>query len=329
MANSLVDRTDMKILYHLDVDARQPYSIIAKKLRISDDAVQYRVTRMQKEGIIKGFYAVIDPSALGYLSCRFFIKFHLTTPKMEKEIVDYLVNDPQYWWVDSIDGFRDLGVACWLPNTVEFGKKKEELQEKFRENADIVQESIYSTFYLYSRAYLVGKDVDDAEPVVLCREKKTDVDALDWRILELIGKNARVSSLEIAKKLGITPPTALSRLKLLKQKNIIRRYRPMIDLGKLGYYWYKIEFKLRDYAVKKKMLDFFARHPNIVYAYEAIGGADLEVELEVESYEHFREILDSIKEKFGEEIEDYQHLLWYKEHKITYIPYRPRAEPQS
>ena len=96
----------------------------------------------------------------------------------------------------------------------------------------------------------------------------------------------------------------------------------MIELEKLGYYWYKVEFTLRDYSVKQKMLEFFKHHPNIVYAYEAIGGADLEVEMEVESYAQFRQVLDQIRAKFGEKIETFQHLLWYKEHKITYLPYR-------
>ncbi len=59
--------------------------------------------------------------------------------------------------------------------------------------------------------------------------------------------------------------------------------------------------------------------------YEAIGGPDLEVELEVESYAKFREVLDAIRTKFGENIETFRHLLWYKEHKITYLPHRAKA----
>lgn len=320
MANKLVDKTDMKILYYLDLDARTPYSEIGKKLRISGDAVQYRVVQMEKNGVIKGFYTVIDPSVLGFLSCRFFLKFRGTTSEAEKQIIDYFVRHPQYWWVDSIDGFRDLGVAAWLRSTEEFAERKKELKEKLGENLHILQESVYSAFYLYSRAYLAGLETDEEEPMVLCKGKKMDVDELDWKVLKTIANNARTSSLEIAKKTGVTPATALNRIRQLRKNGVIRRFRPMIDLPKLGYYWYKIEFSLKDYLVREKMLDFFARHPNIVYAYEAIGGADLEVELEVESYEKFREVLDQIKKKFGGQIESYQHLLWYKEHKITYIP---------
>lgn len=322
MANKLADKTDMKILYHLDRDARISYSQIGRKLRLSPDAVQYRVVQMEKSGVIRGFYTVIDPSVLGYLSCRLFLKFKRTTPETEKEIIGYFVQHSQYWWVDSIDGFRDLGVAAWLESMGEFGEMKKELMEKFWQHVHLEQESVYSSFYLYSRAYLAGLETDEEKPAVLCRGKKADIDELDWKILGMVANNARASSLEIAKKTGVTPATVFNRMKEMKKKGVIVKFRPMIDLGKLGYYWYKIEFTLADYSVKKKMLDFFARHPNIVYAYEAIGGADMEVELEVESYEKFRVVLDQIKEKFGEKIESYQHLLWYKEHKITYIPAR-------
>ncbi|MFA5930280.1 MAG: winged helix-turn-helix transcriptional regulator [Candidatus Micrarchaeia archaeon] len=320
MAKILADKTDMKILYYLDLDARAPYSQIAKKVRLSVDAVQYRVAKMQKEGVIRGFYAVIDPSVLGYASYRFFIKLRCSTPKIEEKIISYFVADPQYWWVCSIDGFRDLGVACWLKSTNEFTEKKNELMGNFKENLGTVQESIHSAIYSYSMAYLAGKEIDDEEEMVLCRGKKTEIDELDWKILRIIANNARLSSMEIARTTGVTPATVLNRLRGMGQKGVIRRYRTIIDLGKLGYYWYKVEFMLTSQAVKKKMLEFFRKHPNIVYAYEAIGGPDLEAEIEVESYAKFREVLDEIRTKFGSEIESYQHLLWYKEHKITYLP---------
>ncbi|VVC00541.1 putative HTH-type transcriptional regulator [uncultured archaeon] len=322
MAKLLADKTDMKILRYLDLDARQPYSAIAKRLRLSDDAVQYRVTQMQKVGVIRGFYAVINPAALGYLSCRMFLKFRCTTPEKEKEIIDYFVQHPRYWWVCGIDGHRDLGVAAWLKSTGEFAELKNDLLGKFKDNVQIVQESIYSAFHIYSRPYLAGLETDEEKPLLLCSGGKAKIDELDWKILSLVANNARMSSLEIAKKTGVTPATVLNRLRGMNKSGVIVRYRPMIDLGRLGFYWYKAEFTLKSYAAKKKMLGFFARHPNIPYAYESVGGPDLEVEMEVESYEKFREVLDQIKASFGAQIENYQHLLWYKEYKITYLPVR-------
>jgi hypothetical protein len=57
------------------------------------------------------------------------------------------------------------------------------------------------------------------------------------------------------------------------------------------------------------MLSFFHQQPNIIYAYETISKNDLEVEMEVQSYEEFRNVLDEIRKLFGKSIKKYHHLL--------------------
>ena len=68
------------------------------------------------------------------------------------------------------------------------------------------------------------------------------------------------------------------------------------------------------------MLEYFEQQPNIVYAYETISDNDLEVEMEVNSYESFRAILDEMRSIFGKSIKKYHHLLWYKDHKFLFMP---------
>ena len=51
-----IDKTDRKILYELDLNARKPHSQIAKKLRINRSIVSYRINEMKKKGIIKGTF---------------------------------------------------------------------------------------------------------------------------------------------------------------------------------------------------------------------------------------------------------------------------------
>ena len=104
------------------------------------------------------------------------------------------------------------------------------------------------------------------------------------------------------------------------ENGIIKDFRVVLDLQKIGYYWYKIEMQLNNLEIKKKMFEYFRQHPNIIYAYETISENDMEVEMEVRSYEEFRKILDEIREVFGGNIKKYQHLLWYKEHKFLFMP---------
>jgi len=55
-----LDLKDRKILYYLDINSRQSNSDIAKKVGLSKEVVNYRIKRLEKEGIIKGYYTVLD-----------------------------------------------------------------------------------------------------------------------------------------------------------------------------------------------------------------------------------------------------------------------------
>ena len=55
-----LDLKDRKILYELDSNARQSNSEIAKKVGLNKNTVNYKINRMTEEGIIAGYYTVID-----------------------------------------------------------------------------------------------------------------------------------------------------------------------------------------------------------------------------------------------------------------------------
>ena len=315
-----LDVKDRKILYELDINARQTFSKIGKKVRLSKEVVNYRIKRLEKLGIIKGYYTLINMSRLGYLCNRFFIKFKNVSPKKEQEIIEFFVKHQKYWWVDSIDGFRDIGIASWEKSINDCYKRKEELLMNFKQYIDIIEQSTYTGFYIYRRAYLVNKKTKDAPQISYISWKKEDIDNIDIKILRLIAGNARKPLLEIAEELSTTFTIVNYRIKKMIKNRVIECFRPIIDLSKIGYYWYKIEFILKDNSKKQEMLDYFSSHPNIVYAYLTTAEADLEVELEVESYEKFREILDDLRTRFNDAIESYKHLLWFKEHKILFFP---------
>jgi len=315
-----LDKKDRLILYQLDLNSRQSFNQIAKKVGLSREVVQYRVKQLEKKGIIKGYYTLIDVSKLGYINYRFFIKFQKDTPEEENKIIEYYKKHPQFWWVDSPDGFRDLGIACWVRNVYEFFDIKEDLVKRFGKYIHDLYIGVYAKFYIYKRTYLSGKKKGDEPIKVMFSAEKAEFDNKDLKILRLISPNARISSVEISQKTGISVSNVNYRIKKMIANGIIKDFRVMIDLQKIGYYWYKIEIQLEDLSIKKSMLSFFHQHPNIIYAYETISDNDIELEMEVTGYKEFREILDEIRELFGKYIKKYHHFIWYKEHKFLFMP---------
>lgn len=64
MATSL-DDVDLRILLALQGDPRMPVSKVARLVALTDNAVRYRMRRMQQAGILRGFAVLLDPRLLG------------------------------------------------------------------------------------------------------------------------------------------------------------------------------------------------------------------------------------------------------------------------
>ena len=61
-----LDETDVKVLKVLTEDARLSSRQIAKQCKISIGTVLSRIKRMEEEGVIKGYTALLDQEKLGY-----------------------------------------------------------------------------------------------------------------------------------------------------------------------------------------------------------------------------------------------------------------------
>jgi DNA-binding Lrp family transcriptional regulator len=62
----VMDETDVKILRSLVSDARLSSRQISKKSGVSIGTVLTRMKRMEKEGVVRGYSAVVDHEKLGY-----------------------------------------------------------------------------------------------------------------------------------------------------------------------------------------------------------------------------------------------------------------------
>jgi DNA-binding Lrp family transcriptional regulator len=61
-----MDATDRKIVALLRENARRSYQDIGGKVGLSAPAVKRRVDRLEADGVIRGYTAVIDPHAFGW-----------------------------------------------------------------------------------------------------------------------------------------------------------------------------------------------------------------------------------------------------------------------
>ena len=60
------------------------------------------------------------------------------------------------------------------------------------------------------------------------------LDQIDWKILAKLQENARISNLELADEVHLSPSPCLVRVKALEQSGIIRRYVALVDPSTVG-----------------------------------------------------------------------------------------------
>lgn len=60
------------------------------------------------------------------------------------------------------------------------------------------------------------------------------LDSVDYRILEVLQREGRITNSDLAARVGLTPAPTLARVKKLEASGYIRRYAALLDQAKLG-----------------------------------------------------------------------------------------------
>lgn len=314
-----LDKLDMQILHQLDLDGFQSFSEIGKKLRVGRDVMHYRVKRLEQKEIIKKYISILDYGKIGYFLGVLYFKFRHETKELREEIIEYYKSRNEVWWMNEMEGYYDLAFGWFARDLQSIKDIQRELMKKYRKNIQDHKFRFYNKFYQYKRNYLSEK-TQSKEPILIKSENTKITDEIDDAILRILAENARTPYVDIADKLNLSAAQVHYRIKELKRKKVILGARPLIDLKKLGYEWYRLDIYLDDYSNYEQFLNFFSEHPNVVYVYDTFGGADLEVEMEVKNYEEFKKLEDSIKSKFSSSIEKTDFIIFTKEHKLVYFP---------
>jgi len=318
-----IDKKDRKILYQLDIDSRQTVTQIGKKTNIKKDVVSYRIKKLIEKGIIQNFYTVIDSSKLGYTSFRIYLVFQRNNPEIEKEIVNYFVENKYTWLVCSLKGRYDHDVIVWVKEINDFYSFWRKTIQKYHQYFEKQIVSIYNQSLTYRNSFLLKDEYNKADRVkyeIVGGGKKVKIDDLDFRILKILASNTRISTVKIAEILNSTSITIKNRIKKLIKLDVIQGFRVNIDFSKLGYYFYKAEIQLEDYKKREEIIKYITKNAHLIMIDESVGVADLELDFIVENVNIFYDIMNDLSNKFPGAIKNYKYFDVSKIHKLIYIP---------
>jgi len=314
-----IDLKDRKILYELDLNCRQGFNQIARKVRLSKDSVIYRINKLKEAGLIQGFQTVINVGKLNYKCFRLYLNFIDTTPQIEKEIIHFFQKKKEVVWLASIEDEYDLGMWIFVKSIIEMDAIWHEFHEKYINYFEDDDLSILTKIRTFSKAYLTGLGHNKHTLVSITAPSPVPVTNIGWDILKLMSVNARISLLDLSRKLNVSTKTISTHIKKLEKDKIIVGYRAILDLNKLDYKHFKMSITMHN-ITKTKIQEFryyVEQHPNIVYDNEVLGGQDLEIEIQVQNLNELRKLISDIKHRFSKIIRDYNIMEFYEQYKFS------------
>lgn len=318
-----IDLKDRKILYELDLDARQSLTQIGKKVGLKKDVVSYRIKRLQDEGIIKNFFTDIDTFRLGYNVFRIYINFQYVTSQIKEEIIQYFVNNKNSWVVKSEKSEIDLAVILWVKDIFEFYQFLEKTLDLYEDFFAKYAISIYIKSHVYKKSYLLPDESVGSNGEIYymnCGGKSVEIDEVDYTLLNELAVNARSPLIELAEKLGCSSQTVNYRINNLMKSGVVRGFRVNLDLSKLGLQHFKVDIHLKDHKLKKPIFDYLKDKPYLEYMNLTIGWADLEPEFVVKNFDELLKILDEMNTKFSGAIKKQAFFITEKLYKIRCMP---------
>ena len=318
-----LDLKDRKILYELDLNCRQSNSQIGKKVGLKRDVIGYRIKKLEDEGIISNYWALIDTFKLGYNVFRVYINFQYMTSDIKKEIIQYFVDYDKSWAVISVKSEIDLTVIIWVKDIFEFYQFWDSTLDKFEDYFAKYTISIYIKGIAYKKSYLLPDKEDKSGRemnTVSCGGKSVEIDDIDYKLLNELAENARAPLIELAEKLGCSSQNVTYRIKNLIKSEIIKGFRVNLDLSKLDLHHYKVDIFLKEHKLKRSILDYLEEKPYIEYINLSIGWSDLGPEFVVKDFDELMKILDEINAKFSGAIKKQSYFIAEKVHKLRCLP---------
>ena len=320
-----LDVKDRKILYELDIDSRQSFSQLGKKVGLHKDIVSLRVQKLQEKRIIKNFYTQVCGNKLGYTYVKFYLTYQNVTPKIKQEIIDYLVQNPYTLAVHSCGGHYDLCVCPWVENITNFSTIWNNIIGKYKDYFSSQVFCVHNLQIKYKLIFLLDEKPDKKEERILSVDssdyKKVEIDELDKKILDLLALNSRISTVEIAQKLKSNVTEINSRVTALVKKGVIIRFTINIDWPKIGYEWYKADITLKKPEKRQQIIEYIENNPNLIHRIASLGYVDLELTFILNNAIQLHQILEDLSLKFPDAIQNYKYFSIINTHKYFDIDF--------
>jgi len=117
------------------------------------------------------------------------------------------------------------------------------------------------------------------------------LDDVSWSILRELQADARLSYAEIGRRIGMSPPAVMERIRKLEDAGVIRGYRADIDLTKLGLGIHAIVRVANSGIVENQIVDLARETPEVIECHHITGADCFDIHIATTSIPHLERVL--------------------------------------
>lgn len=120
------------------------------------------------------------------------------------------------------------------------------------------------------------------------------IDTIDWKILKELQENARMSFAELGRRINLTTPAVIERIRKLEDAKIITGYRAEIDTAKVGLpitAFIRMSISGVDYS---KIIRVAEESSEVLECHRGTGGDSFILKVAVSDVEHLQNLIDRL-----------------------------------
>jgi len=124
--------------------------------------------------------------------------------------------------------------------------------------------------------------------------RKVKLDSIDTKMLNYIQINGKISNIDLAKKVGLSPSPCLRRIKALEKAGVIKRYVGIIDPKLAGLTvngFVTVRLKNQGREALREFEQHIQRYKEVMECHLMTGTADYFIRVVVQDFEKYEQFL--------------------------------------
>lgn len=120
------------------------------------------------------------------------------------------------------------------------------------------------------------------------------LDATDCRILAVLQEEGRISNLDLAERISLSPSACLRRMRLLEEQGVIERYRACLSREKLGFEleaFLQVSMRNEENQWHERFAEALREWPEVVGAFVVTGESHYLLRVLAHNLKHYSDFV--------------------------------------